>query len=581
MDDSNRHLTTTFLVFALMAAGLAGLEFFLPSTEDASSDEAAEVAPPENETAEPAAPVDVPDEAAHESRRAAAHTATVETESYAATFTDLNSALVSFLVKGDRYRTAEGRPYEMVTTDQEAFLPLRLELGGIDIPASATWELEQVSERDVRFTLHADGFTIVRRLEPGDAPYQLWSTVRIVNDGNVTRPVRVNVTSAHYVARATEKGGMFGRPSPAVTHGVCLYGDEELVREDRESLLEGLGFGPDVTFVALSDVYFATVLASEGEPAERCQLYSSERGRDEDGDPMGSLFEVRLRYPRDEVAPGQEVVHRTAIYMGPKDYDALTAFGHRATRVVDLGFFTTIAEALTELLRLIHGLVGNWGLAIILLTVLVKLVLYPLTHKSFESMAKMRVLKPEMDRINELYADDREKKGAAIMELYRKHKINPLGGCLPSLLQLPIWFALYQSLSSNIELYHTPFIGYLTDLSAPDPYKVMPLLLGALMFLQQKLTPTTMDPAQAKIMLYLMPGMITFFMLFLPAGLCLYMVTNSTLGIAQQKLIQWRLDNQAPASSVDDEGDGVPKEPSPSSTAPKSSRSNKRQRRGR
>jgi YidC/Oxa1 family membrane protein insertase len=140
-----------------------------------------------------------------------------------------------------------------------------------------------------------------------------------------------------------------------------------------------------------------------------------------------------------------------------------------------------------------------------------------------------------------------------MLELYRKHGINPLrqlGGCLPVLLQLPIWFALYQSLSTNVELYHAPFVLWWQDLSAPDPYYVLPLVLGGLTYLQQRITPNTMDPVQAKIMLYMMPIMITVFMLFLPAGLCVYMVTSSTLGILQQQYTQYRLDKLAPARPV-------------------------------
>jgi YidC/Oxa1 family membrane protein insertase len=194
--------------------------------------------------------------------------------------------------------------------------------------------------------------------------------------------------------------------------------------------------------------------------------------------------------------------------------------------------------------------VGNWGIAIILLTFFVKLVLFPLTHKQMASMAKMKELKPEMDRLNELYADDREKKGAAVMELYRKKGVNPMAGCFPVLLQLPIWFSLYSSLSSNIRLLHAPFALWWGDLSSPDPYFVLPLALGVLMFVQQKLAPPTgADPMQAKMMLYLMPGMITSFMLFLPAGLCLYMFTNSALSIVQQRVIESRLKTTVPANT--------------------------------
>jgi YidC/Oxa1 family membrane protein insertase len=159
-----------------------------------------------------------------------------------------------------------------------------------------------------------------------------------------------------------------------------------------------------------------------------------------------------------------------------------------------------------------------------------------------QSMARMKELKPELDRINEMYKDDREKKGAAIMELYRKRGVNPMAGCFPVLLQMPIWFSLYASLSSNVELFRAPFALWWTDLSSPDAFFILPLALGVLMFVQQKISPATgVDPVQQKMMLYMMPAMITSFMLFLPSGLCLYMLTNSALSIGQQRLIEARL----------------------------------------
>jgi YidC/Oxa1 family membrane protein insertase len=169
----------------------------------------------------------------------------------------------------------------------------------------------------------------------------------------------------------------------------------------------------------------------------------------------------------------------------------------------------------------------------------------------------MRRLKPSIDALNEKYADDREKKGAAMMALYKEHKINPFGGCLPQLLQLPVWWALYTSLSTNVELFKRPFFGFWQDLAAPDPYYALPLALGVLMWIQQKITPSTMDPAQAKMMLYVMPAMITSFMLFLPAGLCLYMFTNSVLSIGQQRFIEYRLAHKqaaVPAASATNVG---------------------------
>ena len=478
-------------------------------------------------------------------RIAAERTATLETDEFVVTVTNLNTAVRSVLLKGERYLDEDGAPTEVVTTDQEVFLPLRLELGGVDMPEDAVWELERRSEQAVRFTWEGNGVRVTRDLEVGAGPYQIWSKVTVDNLGDTPRSVRVAYTIHHYMRSEDEGGGFLARQSPKLSHGICVWG-EEVTRIDRElgiSTRPGRpahGFGPDVAFAGTENTYFASVVAADGEHAERCQITASNRGGTAE-EPDGSLFETRLIYPRTEIAGGDQLELSTLAYLGPKDPDALETAGHHLSEVVDLGWFSAVAGYLVALLRIIQGYLGNWGLAIILMTVMVRIVLFPLTWKSFQSMARMRVLKPEMDRVNKLYKDDREKKGAAMMELYRKHKINPLGGCLPQLLQMPVWFAFYASLSTNVELYHANFILYWTDLSAPDPYYSLPLLLGGLMFFQQKISPTTMDAAQAKMMMYFMPIMITSFMLFLPSGLCLYMVTNSVLGIGQQQWIHHRL----------------------------------------
>jgi YidC/Oxa1 family membrane protein insertase len=281
-------------------------------------------------------------------------------------------------------------------------------------------------------------------------------------------------------------------------------------------------------------------MAADGAEGEFCTLRTSPRGGTVD-DPEGTLYEVRLAYPRRMVAPGESTTARTLAYLGPKDAGALAKAGHALNTVLDLGFFSIIASGMVKLLSAVHSLVGNWGLAILVMTICIKIVLFPLTLPQIRSMARMRALKPELDKINAMYAEDREKRGAATMELYRKFGINPVSGCLPALMQLPVWWALYTSLSTNIALYHEPFFGWLTDLSSPDPYFVMPVLLGILMWVQQRLTPTTMDPTQAKIMQWLMPIMITSFMLFLPQGLTVYMLTNSALSIGQQQFMEWRI----------------------------------------
>lgn len=478
--------------------------------------------------------------------------------------------LKRFELLGDKFVDEDDQPVNMVTTDQRDYLPLRLELVGATIPGDARWQLEKVGPGKVRMTWRGDGLTVVRSLEAGQGPYQLWSTVRVFNASGFARTVKVKTGMFHYVRRKDEEGGFFASRSPHVSHAVCRWGDDETTRMDRDATIAppsqplGHGFGPGVEFVGVHNSFFATVIAAHGGDDGRCQIRGSHRGGTAE-EPDGTLFETRAVSKALKIEARGDVVHRSLAYLGPMDAPSLYSAGHGLSEVVDLGWFAAVARYLVAFLREIHDLVGNWGLAIILMTLLVRVTLFPLTWKSFQSMARMRVLKPEMDRINEVYGDDREKKGAAMMELYRKHRINPVGGCLPQLLQMPVWFAFYASLSTNVELYHADFILWWTDLSAPDPYYVLPLLLGGLMFVQQRITPTTMDPAQAKVMMYVMPIMITSFMLFLPAGLCLYMVTNSVLGIGQQQFIQRGMD---PATSP--EGEGVVKDADNNSPAPES-----------
>ena len=485
----------------------------------------------------------------------------LENDRVIASFTNLNTAMVSLKVKGDRYLDADGNHHELVTTEKERYLPLAPELSGVTIPADAVWSVAEATKDRLHFHWEGDGVSVTRTWELAEPPYQLLSAIEVRNDASSSKSVGLGITSAHYVRREAEKGGFFGRPSPALSHGTCQYG-EETIREDRDGLLsedetrpmQPHSYGPGVEFVALSSVYFAIIAAPEGATAERCDLLSSDRGGTIK-DPDGSLFESRLVYAPQQLAPGTTATFRTAVYAGPKDYDALETFGHQATNVIDLGWFSFIARGMSWLLRAIYGFVGNWGFAIVLLTLLVRVLLLPAVIPQFKNMAKQRALKPEIDKINELYKDDREKKGAAMMELWRKHKVNPLGGCLPVLLQMPIFFALYQTLSTSIELYHAPFVLWWTDLSSPDPFYVLPITLGALMFIQQKLTPVQMDATQAKVMLYAMPLMMTFFMLLLPTGLCLYMVTSSAVGITQQRYMYWKMDQGPPLLATGDDGD--------------------------
>lgn len=245
--------------------------------------------------------------------------------------------------------------------------------------------------------------------------------------------------------------------------------------------------------------------------------------------------------------PGESGTVGAGFYAGPKDQYRLEEISPYLELSVDYGWLWWIAQPLFWLLTKIHSLVGNWGVSIILLTVLIKGAFFQLSAKSYRSMANMRRVQPKMADIREQFADDKQKQSQAMMELYRKEKINPMGGCLPILVQMPVFIGLYWMLMESVELRHAPFILWIKDLSVMDPYFVLPLMMGASMFFMQKLNPPPPDPMQAKIMQW-MPVMFTFFFLWFPAGLVLYWVVNNLLSMAQQFVITRQIEAAAAKS---------------------------------
>ena len=246
--------------------------------------------------------------------------------------------------------------------------------------------------------------------------------------------------------------------------------------------------------------------------------------------------------PHGDIKPGESVTLEFSGYFGPKEIPIMEAYGEKLPQTVELGFFGFIARPLLVVIHGFYNLTGNYGLAIILLTVLLKILFYPLVKASSTSMHAMKKLNPQMATIREKYKDDRQRQQQELMKFMAKHKINPLKGCLPILPQVPVFFAFYQVLRTAIELRHAPFFGWIQDLSAMDPYFVTPILMGVSMVIQQRLTPTTgMDKTQEKVLMF-MPIIFTVFMLTLPAGMTIYMLTNTVVGIAQQKYLYHKLD---------------------------------------
>ena len=260
-------------------------------------------------------------------------------------------------------------------------------------------------------------------------------------------------------------------------------------------------------------------------------------------------YVVGMRGTVQEVPASATRDFQTQLYVGPKLPNVLTEVAPNLQLTVDYGMLTIIAEPLFWLLRSIHALIGNWGWAIIFLTILIKLAFYKLSETSYRSMANMRRLAPELARMKELYGDDKQKMNQAMMDLYKKEKVNPLGGCLPIAVQIPVFISLYWVLVESVQLRQAPFMFWITDMSIPDPFYVLPLVMGVTMFVQQKLSPAPPDPVQAKVMMAL-PIVFTFMFLWFPAGLVLYWVVNNMLSIAQQWVITKRVESGADAAAL-------------------------------
>ena len=247
----------------------------------------------------------------------------------------------------------------------------------------------------------------------------------------------------------------------------------------------------------------------------------------------GDLYRAGLKTPLAGIAPGSSGKFAVSFYAGPQEQVKLAKIAKGLDLVVDYGWLTVIAAPLFWVLELCHKLVGNWGWAIIILTVLLKAIFYPLSATSYKSMAKMKMVAPKLTKLKETYGDDRARLNQEMMDLYKREKINPLGGCLPILVQIPVFIALYWVLLGSVEMRYAPFIGYIQDLSAKDPYFILPIIMGATMFMQTRLNPPPPDPIQAKVIMF-MPIAFTAMFLFFPSGLVLYWIVNNVLSIAQQ-----------------------------------------------
>jgi YidC/Oxa1 family membrane protein insertase len=309
-------------------------------------------------------------------------------------------------------------------------------------------------------------------------------------------------------------------------HGPVAYAEKGLETAKAADVAKSpKTFGKGLLWGGFADKYFLTAILSTN--ASIGSFVSQQRN---------SVIDSIVTSPPLTIAPGMSVTLNNKVYVGPKDLDILRSAGNKLEEVIDFGWFSALAKPLLYTLKYFYRFVHNYGVAIIIITIILKVLFFPLTHKSYKSMKEMQKIQPKMNALKEKHKNDRDAMNQAVMELYKTHKVNPLGGCLPMLIQIPVFFALYKALMYSIELRQAPFFFWIQDLSAKDPYYVTPIIMGATMFIQQKMTPTTMDPVQAKVMLSL-PIVFTFMFLNFPSGLVLYWLVNNILTIAQQAYI--------------------------------------------
>jgi len=455
---------------------------------------------------------------------------TVETDKYQAVFTTQGARLVSFKLK-DYLATADinSPPVQMYvpgplhyatmrTVGSEGFVlnedaRFETDAGGV-VKVSGNDQIEIRFQHNAAngmqyvksFLLHGDQYTI-------DAGFELYNTGMA--------PLRGTVNYA-LVQRWDDsfEGDSYSFSGPAS----LVKGEIEEV--DVDDLKDGsVSYSQDVVWTSVQTKYFLSVVVPGAQVAERTQLVRK-----------GDAIENLLESPYFTLQGGERRKLDYLVYIGPKEPALLKAAGHQLGKIVEFGFFNLLAQPLFTVLTFFYGYFKNYGVAIILLTILIKIIFWPLTHKSYSSMKSMQKLQPEMAKLRERFKSDKERLNKEMMALYKTHSVNPLGGCLPMLVQIPVFFALYKVLLSSIALRHADFAFWLTDLSAKDPYYITPLLMGASMFVQQKMTPTTADPMQAKIFM-MMPVIFTFMFLNFPSGLVIYWLVNNLLTILQQYFI--------------------------------------------
>jgi YidC/Oxa1 family membrane protein insertase len=476
---------------------------------------------------------------------------TVQTPLYAAVFHSNGGILRRFFLKN--YRTGLGAQsplVNMVTEDAAAQAPFGILLNGLPTWTDQAWTLEGEDltlapdgTGSLRFIADVGDVRLVRELRFSGSSYVIDERLNLTSAAPQTVNVAFTFGAAHLAVN--ESPSLLSRIWHSVRGGPAPAAEESSYNLTRVAWLQNGKFEEDrlekernagkliqgkVSWIAVMDNYFMGAASMKGADASA------------KGSLLDAVYHVLIG--RTGVALGDaESTLECSYFIGPKETRLLDSAPNDMQKALDYGFFSVIAKPLVTLLQFFYSYAGNYGTAIILLTIIIKIIFWPLSQKSYRSMQQMKQLQPLIMRIREKYADDKETMNQEIMQLYKTYKVNPAGGCLPILIQIPVFFGLYQALLNAIELRHAPFIPtlpftetvWLADLASPDPLLITPLVMGATMLLQQKMTPAPGDPTQARIMMF-MPLIFTVLFINFPSGLVVYWLVNNVISIGQQWL---------------------------------------------
>jgi len=478
----------------------------------------------------------------------AAHTGRdvrVETPLYRAVFTETGARLKSFVLKRYRETIEEDSPgKELVKTSRIEDLPLAFNF--VDRPVAAlnlapyvadsktSVTVSEGQNHTLTFSYEAPGWLrITRQYHFVADSYLIDLSVSVENLGDPWE----NAPTLSLISLPLSAGG----GSRYTFQGPSLLVNNELEEVKFKKIKGEEKFPGPIDWVAYTGQYFIMALLPVNLTPNHAQLEAL--------DPATQMVGVTLIGPKIALQPGVQQQFNYKLYLGPKEVNTLKAADPRLAKAVNFGWFDIIAQPLLVCLKFFYRYLHNYGYAIILLTLLIKLLFWPLTHKSYVSMKAMKKLQPKMQKIREKYKDDKEKMNQEVMQMYRTHKVNPIGGCLPMVLQIPVFFALYRLLYSSIAIRHAPFLWWINDLAAPDrfpigvqiPYlgdglPILTVLMGVSMFAQQKMSPTGGDPKMEKMMM-MMPVVFTVFFVNFPSGLVLYWLVNNILSVGQQYYI--------------------------------------------